>query len=176
MTGLQKRRPGQWITMIGFCVAMEVILARFLSLHTWNLKIGFSFLPVAAAALWGGPLAGEQVRKYTGALGDLIGALLFPVGAYFPGFTLSSFLDGAVYGWFFRKGTGKRQILLAVLVVQVFISLLLNTFWLTVLFQVPWKDLATLRLFQSAAGIVIKFGILSLVLPVLKKHLVPLGK
>ena len=169
MTGLQKRRPGQWITMIGFCVAMEVILARFLSLHTWNLKIGFSFLPVAAAALWGGPLAGG----ITGALGDLIGALLFPVGAYFPGFTLSSFLDGAVYGWFFRKGTGKKQILLAVLVV---ISLLLNTFWLTVLFQVPWKDLATLRLFQCAAGIVIKFGILSLVLPVFRKHLASLGK
>lgn len=163
MAGLQKRRPGQWITMIGFCVAMEVILARFLSLHTWNLKIGFSFLPVVAAALWGGPLAGG----ITGALGDLIGALLFPVGAYFPGFTLSSFLDGAIYGWCFRKGTGKRQILLAVL---------LNTFWLTVLFQVSWKELATLRLFQCAAGIVIKFLLLSLVLPVLKKHLVPLGK
>lgn len=159
MTGLQKRRPGQWITMIGFCVAMEVILARFLSLHTWNLKIGFSFLPVVAAALWGGPLAGG----ITGALGDLIGALLFPVGAYFPGFTLSSFLDGAIYGWCFRKGTGKRQILLAVLLVQVAISLLLNTFWLTVLFQ-------------CAAGIVIKFLMLSLVLPVLRKHLVPLGK
>ena len=55
-------------------------------------------------------------------LGDLIGALLFPVGAYFPGFTLSSFLDGAIYGWCFRKGTGKRQILLAVLLVQVAIS------------------------------------------------------
>ena len=112
----------------------------------------------------------------TGALGDLIGALLFPVGAYFPGFTLSSFLDGAIYGWCFRKGTGKRQILLAVLLVQVAISLLLNTFWLTVLFQVSLESLLTLRLFQCAAGIVIKFLMLSLVLPVLRKHLVPLGK
>lgn len=67
---------GKWITLIGFCTAMEIILARFLSLHTWNLKIGLSFLPVAAAALIGGPLAGGL----TGALGDLIGAILFPVG------------------------------------------------------------------------------------------------
>lgn len=167
MTGANRRRPGQWITMIGFCVAMEVILARFLSLHTWNLKIGFSFLPVVAAAYWGGPLAGGL----TGALGDLIGALLFPVGAYFPGFTLSSFLDGAVYGAIFRKGIGKKQILLAVLIVQLGISLLLNTFWLTILFQVSWESLVALRLFQCATGIVIKFLLLSLVLPVLQKHL-----
>lgn len=167
MPGTNRRRPGQWITMIGFCVAMEVILARFLSLHTWNLKIGFSFLPVVAAAYWGGPVAGGL----TGALGDLIGALLFPVGAYFPGFTLSAFLDGAVYGAVFRRGIGKKQILLAVLVVQLGISLLLNTFWLTVLFQVSWESLVALRLFQCATGIVIKFLILSLVLPILQKHL-----
>lgn len=167
MTGANRRRPGQWITMIGFCVAMEVILARFLSLHTWNLKIGFSFLPVVAAACWGGPLAGGL----TGALGDLIGALLFPVGAYFPGFTLSAFLDGAVYGVIFQKGTGRKQILLAVLIVQLGISLLLNTFWLTVLFQVSWKDLVALRLFQCATGIVIKVLLLGLVLPVLQKYL-----
>lgn len=153
--------------MIGFCVAMEVILARFLSLHTWNLKIGFSFLPVVAAAYWGGPMAGGL----TGALGDLIGALLFPVGAYFPGFTLSAFLDGAVYGAVFRKGIGKKQILLAVLIVQLGISLLLNTFWLTVLFQVSWKSLVLLRLFQCTTGIVIKFLLLNLVFPVLQKHL-----
>lgn len=167
MTGANRRRPGQWITMIGFCVAMEVILARFLSLHTWNLKIGFSFLPVVAAAYWGGPMAGGL----TGALGDLIGALLFPVGAYFPGFTFSAFLDGAVYGAIFRRGIDRKRILLAVLIVQLGISLLLNTFWLTVLFQVSWKSLVALRLFQCAAGIVIKFLLLSLVLPVLQKHL-----
>ena len=167
MMEANRRRPGQWITMIGFCVAMEVILARFLSLHTWNLKIGFSFLPVVAAAYWGGPMAGGL----TGALGDLIGALLFPVGAYFPGFTLSAFLDGAVYGAVFRKGIGKKQILLAVLIVQLGISLLLNTFWLTVLFQVSWKSLVLLRLFQCTTGIVIKFLLVNLVFPVLQKHL-----
>ena len=96
---------------------------------------------------------------------------MFPVGAYFPGFTLSAFLDGAVYGAVFRKGIGKKQILLAVLIVQLGISLLLNTFWLTVLFQVSWKSLVLLRLFQCTTGIVIKFLLLNLVFPVLQKHL-----
>lgn len=69
------------------------------------------------------------------------------------------------------EGHRQKQILLAVLIVQLGISLLLNTFWLTVLFQVSWKDLVLLRLFQCAAGTVIKFLLLSLVLPVLQKHL-----
>ena len=83
---------GKWITLIGFCTAMEIILARFLSLHTWNLKIGLSFLPVAAAALIGGPLAGGL----TGALGDLIGAILsrsptFPA-LHSPPFSMAIFM------------------------------------------------------------------------------------
>mgnify|MGYP003278994836 CR=1 FL=1 len=165
--GRKKRQPGQWITLIGFCTAMEVILARFLSLHTWNLKIGLSFLPVAAAGLAGGPLAGGL----TGALGDIIGATLFPVGPYFPGFTLSAFLDGAVYGYFLRKGATRRAILLSVLVTQIGISLCLNTFWLALLFHTSWTVLAWPRLFQCAVGCVTKPLILLLVLPRLEKHL-----
>jgi ECF transporter S component (folate family) len=161
-----KGHPGRWVTMIGFCVAMEIILARFLSFHTWNLKIGLSFIPVVVASIYGGPLAGGL----TGALGDFIGAILFPVGPYFPGFTLSSFLDGACYGLFFRKDISRGTILRAVLFVQLGISLLLNTFWLSLLFHTPFAVLFGPRLFQCAAGIIIKFLILSLLLPALSKH------
>lgn len=62
----QSRHPGAWLTTLGLCVAMEVILARFLSLHTWNLKIGFSFLPVVAAAYWGGPPGRGPDRPFGG--------------------------------------------------------------------------------------------------------------
>ena len=156
----QKRsyHPGKWITLIGFCTAMEIILARFLSLHTWNLKIGLSFLPVAAAAPGG----------LTGALGDLIGAILFPVGPYFPGFTLSSFLDGYLYGLIFRRSLSRKAILLAVFLTQVGISFVLNTYWLSVLFHTPMMNLLYPRLFQCAVGVVTKTILLSIVLPPLK--------
>lgn len=158
---------GKWITLIGFCTAMEIILARFLSLHTWNLKIGLSFLPVAAAALIGGPLAGGL----TGALGDLIGAILFPVGPYFPGFTLSSFLDGYIYGLIFRRSLSRKAILLAVFLTQIGVSLVLSTYWLSVLFHTPMMNLLYPRLFQCAVGVVTKTVLLSIVLPPLKKRL-----
>ena len=36
-------------------------------------------------------------------LADIIGAVLFPIGVYFPGFTISSMLEGAVWGSFSTK-------------------------------------------------------------------------
>ena len=70
------------ISMIGVLVALEIVLSRF-TIHTWNLKIGFSFVPVVVAAIFYGPLAAGLV----GAIGDILSAVLFPVGAFFPGFT-----------------------------------------------------------------------------------------
>jgi ECF transporter S component (folate family) len=170
MTGKERQfqHPGQWVTLIGFCVAMEVILARFLSFHTWNMKIGLSFIPVAAAAMVGGPLAGGL----TGALGDLIGATLFPAGPYFPGFTFSSFLDGLIYGLFlYQKNVSRRRIMASVILTQVCISLLLNTFWLSLLFHTPMNILFWPRLFQCAVGIITKLIVLSVILPPLQKRI-----
>ena len=162
-----QRDLAHFLTVIGFCVAMEVILSRFLSFHTMNMKIGFSFLPVVVAGYWGGSLAGG----ITGMLGDVIGFMISPSGTYFPGFTLSSFLDGVIYGYFLKGNPGKKQILAAVLVTQLCISLCLNTFWLTILLKVPLGKLLYIRLFQCISGIVIKTCILWVVLPVLTKRI-----
>ena len=84
------------LVTLSILTALEIVLNRFLSINAWNTKIGFSFIPVAVAGMLFGPLGGAVV----GALGDLVGAILFPIGAYFPGFTLTAFLTGLVYGLF----------------------------------------------------------------------------
>ena len=76
------RIPVRTIVYLGVLTALEIVLSRFLSISAWNLKIGFSSVPVALAGMLFGPLAGGIV----GALGDLLGAVLFPIGPYFPGF------------------------------------------------------------------------------------------
>ena len=84
------------IVLLGVLISTEVVLSRFFSISAWNIKIGFSFLPVVVAAL----LLGSLQAGIVAGLGDLIGALLFPIGAYFPGFTLTAFLTGIVFGLF----------------------------------------------------------------------------
>ncbi len=86
----------RYITYIAVLTAMEVVLSRFLSINAWNLKIGFNFVPIVIAAMLMGPVA----AGITAALGDFAGAMLFPIGAYFPGFTATAFLSGIVFGLF----------------------------------------------------------------------------
>ena len=143
------------VSAVGILVAMEIILARF-SIHTWNLKIGFSFVPIVVAAIFYGPIAGGLV----GAIGDVISAVLFPVGAYFPGFTLTAFLTGAVFGWFFRKNVSVLNVVFSVLIVQGVISQVLNTYWISFLYGSPYMPLFMTRLYQTAAKCVIQIAVI----------------
>ncbi len=133
------------VSVVGLLVAMEIILARF-SIHTWNIKIGFSFVPIVVAAIFYGPIAGGLV----GAIGDVISAVLFPVGAYFPGFTLTAFLTGAVFGWFFRKKVSLGNVILSVLIAQVLISQVMNTYWISFLYGSPFWLLFLTRIYQTS--------------------------
>ena len=139
------------ISIIGILVAMEIILARF-SIHTWNLKIGFSFIPVVVAAIFYGPVTAGLV----GAIGDIMGYILFPVGAYFPGFTLTAFVTGMIFGFFLRKSQSVLNVVLAVLCVQIFVSQFITTYWISFLYGSPYWALFATRIYQTAAMIAVE--------------------
>lgn len=139
------------ISIIGILVAMEIILARF-SIHTWNLKIGFSFVPVVVAAIFYGPVTAGLV----GAIGDIMGYILFPVGAYFPGFTLTAFVTGMIFGFFLRKSQSVLNVVLAVLCVQIFVSQFMTTYWISFLYGSPYWALFATRIYQTAAMIAVE--------------------
>lgn len=134
----------QQMVLMAALIAAHVVLSRFLSIAAWNIKIGFAFVPVVLAALY----MGAWQAALVGALGDFIGAILFPIAAYFPGFTVTAFLTGLVYGLFLHKGRSSAAILGAVLVTEIGGSLLLNTLWISILFGAPFAPLMATRVFQ----------------------------
>ena len=109
-------------------VALQVILARFLSINTTFVVVNFSFL---AGPLW---------ALAVGAGSDLIGAPLFPFGAFFPGFTVTAGLVGLIYGLFLhQKGEGfhGRALWLRVVGASLCASLtrlVLNSVWLYIMY------------------------------------------
>ncbi len=119
------------IVFMGLLIALEVVLTRFLSIQTPIVRIGFAFLPIAVSAMMFGPVFAGT----TAALADLVGMMLFPSGgAFFPGFTLTAFLSGIVYGVvLYEKPKTVLRISISVIVVAVFINLGLDTVWIWLL-------------------------------------------
>lgn len=87
------------IILAGLLLALYIVLSRFISIKTQIVVISFSFIPIIISAILLGP-------KYTlliAALGDFLGATLFPFGAYFVGFTILEGLTGLIYGLFLHN-------------------------------------------------------------------------
>ena len=147
------------LTSMALMIALEIVLSRFLSISAWNTKIGFAFVPVVIAAILLGPLYAGIV----GAAADFLGAILFPIGAYFPGFTLTAFLMGLCYGLFLYGNQSFPRILGAVAVHQLILSLLLNTLWISVLYGSPYGPLLVSRLPQCAILAAVQLAVIPLI-------------
>ncbi|MDR0596384.1 MAG: folate family ECF transporter S component [Clostridiales Family XIII bacterium] len=115
------------IPVIALFIALNVLLTHPLSLNTETLRIGIGYLPIAIAAIAYGPVW----ASVTAVIGDIIGALLFPSGPFFPGFTASALLTGLIFGLLLygKSITWKRALVPAILV-GLAVNLALDTYWL----------------------------------------------
>ena len=157
----------QSIVVMATLVAMEIVLSRMLSYSVWDMKIGFAFLPVVIAAIVLGPVRAAIVA----ALADFLGAILFPIGAYFPGFTLTAALVGILYGLFLHKDQPFWKILISVSIHQLILSLLMNTYWISVLYDSPFTALLVTRLLQCAVMIPVELLMIGLMVKTLGEFL-----
>ncbi len=132
------------IVTLALLIALQVVLSRFLSINLQFLKIGFSFIPL----MFAGYLYGASGGVVVAAASDLIGSLLFPSGPFFPGFTATAALAGFVYGLVLNGRCTTLKITIGVLSEQVICSLLLNTWWLSILYHSPFTVLLTTRVWQ----------------------------
>ncbi len=158
----------QKLVMTALLVAIYVVLSRFLSIPSWDFKIGFSFLPVVIGALVLGPIYGGLI----GGLGDLVGAILFPIGAYFPGYTATAFLMGWLYGMILKEEQSKKRIVIAVVIPELICSLLLNTLWISITYGASFTALFATRSIQFAVMSVVKIITIAIVvryIPYFKK-------
>ena len=144
--GKQSIFSTRMLAMLGVLLALDIVLTRFLSITAWNIRIGFGFVPVVLAAMLFGPLPAAIMA----ALADFLGAILFPTGPYFPGFTLTAILTGLTFGLLLYKRDSLRNTVLAVAVVQFVLGLLLNTLWISILYHSPFIPLLATRVLQSA--------------------------
>lgn len=143
------------MVLTAMLIAVEIVLSRFCSIATPIVKIGFAFLPIVVVAMMFGPL----YAGIAGAAADFIGAILLPIGVYFPGFTLTAFLAGLTYGFFlYQKPKRLVRISIMVLAVSLFLHLGLNTVWIWMITGKGFLAIIPTRILQT--GIMIPVMIL----------------
>ncbi len=163
------------LVTLAMLLAIEIVLSRFLSIQTPVTRIGFGFVPLVMAGILFGPIPAAIVA----VLADVLGALLFPTGAYYPPLTITSLLVGLTYGLFLHKISFKVKsvsdwvrIILCVVVRQGVLALLLQSYWLSLLYGNTYVQVLVTRIPQvlilSAVEIVV-IPILIKVADILKK-------
>ncbi len=156
MTKLRK------IILAGLLLAASIVLNRFLSIRTPIVTIGFSFIPTILLAM----LLGPAWTVFVNGLADLLGALLFPTGAFFPGYTFTAIVSGLIYGLLLNKAykkTGMQflwRLVLACFLVSVICNLGLNTLWTWYITKKAVVVLAPTRLIKEAILLPIKIVII----------------
>ncbi len=61
------------LAMMGALIAMQIILARFLSIQASDtLRVSFESVPVILAGMWLGPLSGALVALVSDILGTIL--------------------------------------------------------------------------------------------------------
>ncbi|EXJ24018.1 Substrate-specific component FolT of folate ECF transporter [Alkalibacterium sp. AK22] len=143
------------IAIVGLLVAMNISLGM-VGITTPIVRITFAFLPTALIGLLFGPWVGG----FGAVLADILSFIIGPgIGGFFPGFTLSAFLTGLIYGLFLHKReVSLKRIITAEVVIALFVNLTLNTLWLRILTQNPIAVLLPPRLIQNAVTIVIRIA------------------
>lgn len=155
---MQRGRLNRLIT-VSLLLALSVIFRRFLSFNTPIQSIGLGWLPILIAGLLYGPKWGF----FAGALADFLGAILFPIGPYFAGFTLSAGLAGAIVPYLLRqKGLYSPvwKLIGALAVSQIITSIVLNTYWLTLITGKAAVVLLPVRVLNAGAMVALMAGLL----------------
>ena len=162
--------PGYWRAACGelknlrrlifaalICALCVVVGSLFITVGD-NLRIKFTFFFVAVGSAVYGPVAALLV----GTVSDILGFVLFPSGAFFPGYTLSSMLGALIYALLlYRKKITVLRIFCAKFLVNYLVNVLLGSLWSKMMFGKGYLYYMTTSLVKNTLLLPVEVMLLS---------------
>lgn len=149
---MKNKRVGS-LVILALMIGLNIVLSRFVSIKAMNFKISFTFLTIVLSAYFYGYYGAIMVALF----GDLLGALLFPIGPYNPLLTLTSIMCAVVYAYFFyKKDLSNKNIILACLINRFIISLFINTTIISLMYNLSFKSTFITRIYSSTVMFVVE--------------------
>ncbi len=139
------------LLLCALLTASCIVLGRILSIRTPIITIGFAFVPIMLGAI----ILGPKYSTFIATMSDIIGALLFPTGSFFFGFTITAFLTGLTHGLILYKKPFKvnknllLRLILSVIIVVGFYNGFLNTIWIIMISKGASKVVVPIRVLKQ---------------------------
>ncbi|MBR6574252.1 MAG: folate family ECF transporter S component [Clostridia bacterium] len=163
------------LAAVALLIALTIAITTLYIPLPNNLHVFFDYTPKALCAMVCGPVAALGV----GFVMDILGFLARPMGAFFPGYTVTTMVAMLIYalGFFWKKLTIPR-IAITKLAVNVICNIGLNSLWNSILagkaFVVFLAGSATKNLLLWPVEVLVMVLVFRLVTPVLvKQKLIP---
>ncbi len=155
---------------VAMLIALQLAVKQVASIQvSQSMRISFDYLVhVVISALYG-PAAGVL----SGAVTDVLGHFIKPTGPYFPGFTVSAMLGGAIYGLaFYHEEPHWLRVLLAQGLICLMVNTALNTLWISMLYGSSYAVILPARalknLIQFVPDAILLTALVYLLLPRVK--------
>jgi len=161
----------EMITCLALLIAMQVVFGSLFQVQ-WTDKKQFNlgFLPIAVA----GAVFGPAPAMIVGALGDVIGTLLFPQGAYFWGFTVTQALVGFIYGLLlYERKLRLRRVGLCCAIISC-LYLFLNSYWIHLVYGPDYRVYIAIRWWMYLVETPVAATVVYYVLVLLRRHRLPI--
>lgn len=155
------------LTGLAMLMAVALVLNLTVSIQiTESLRLGFGFIATAMM----GMLYGPTCAGIAAGLVDIMQFVIKPSGEFFPGFTLTAVLGGILYGLFLYKNQCSLPRIIAVKsIINVFLHLLLNSYWLTFLYGYAFWAKIPGRIIKNVGMLPIEVLLLAILLPQIAK-------
>ena len=130
----QRLRRGQKVRQLTFAAlicALSIVVGGFFITVGDNLRIYFTFFITAVGCAVYGPVLGVMVAAVT----DTLNYIIFPTGAYFPGYLLSEMAGALIYSLLlYRKKITVVRLFGAKFLVNYLVNVTLGCLWSQILY------------------------------------------
>ncbi len=154
----EQKKP-QTLVVTAMMIAMNIALSSVHVYLTPQMRVGFGFLTNATTGCF-------MVRWwcYRWRSGDVLSYLIRPDGAYFPGFTITAALGGLIYGFLlYRRPMTLPRAIVAKSSISLLLNVLLNTFWMVVLYGKSFTALFPVRLTKNLMLLPVEIALLYII-------------
>lgn len=145
----------QNLCVCGLLIALYIVLSLFSIPLSNIIEIRFGFLAFIAGGMYGGPVMGIAV----GFLGDLLNCFVRGF-AFFPGFSFTYALVGALCGLVLYKSRVNKIRAVACALVEYITSITLNSLWLYLMYGTPVEVLLTSRMIKCTLNFFVNIVII----------------